>query len=528
MRFPKLAVLSILCACSALSVHAADETAWRFDLPPVAEPTIPDRAVGVADFGGVPDGRTLNTDAIANAIDAVTAQGGGRVVFPAGIWLTGPIALKSNLELHLEEGALLRFSPDIDLYPRVDAEIKGETAQFVMSPLWGVDLENLAITGRGVIDGSGEAWRPVKKFKLTERHWNELLAMGGELSPDGEMWWPSAAVRAKGRPTLLKLIQCKRILLEGVTFQNSPAWNLHPLLCEDLTARNITVRNPWWSQNGDGLNPESCRNVVIRDSRFDVGDDAITLKSGINERGRRRGVPTENVLVENCIVYHGHGGFVVGSEMSGGVRNIRVNNCVFMGTDVGLRFKSTRGRGGVVENIDIRNIRMTDIPTDAIRFNMYYGGNAPTEGEDGAPTTTEAAPPVDEGTPQFRNVWIENVTCRGAGRAVLLQGLPEMPIRGILLKSVSITADNGIDCMDAENITLHDVEIANRKGPVMRVFDSRQVAIDGLTYPNGAETMLALHGEKNAAIVVGGTDTSAAKQAVTAADGADRNAVTIR
>ena len=236
----------------------------------------------------------------------------------------------------------------------------------------------------------------VGKDRLTESEWKKKVASGGSVSADGKTWFPSEktkkaydeklsgvmengktlkdfdAIKDFLRPNLLVFSNCKKVLLDGVTFQNSPAWCLHPLLCEDLTLRNISVRNPWYSQNGDGLDIENCRNVVLTGSRFDVGDDGICLKSGANEEGRRIGVPTENVLIEDCVVYHAHGGVTIGSEMSAGVRNVRVNNCLFIGTDLGLRFKSQRGRGGVVEKIYISNVRMTDIATDAIGFNLFY------------------------------------------------------------------------------------------------------------------------------------------------------------
>jgi polygalacturonase len=275
---------------------------------------------------------------------------------------------------------------------------------------------------------------------------------------------------------------------------------LNPVLCEDLTLRNVTVRNPWYSQNGDGLDMENCQKVVVRDSRFDVGDDGICLKSGANEEGRRIGVPTENVLIEDCIVYHAHGGVTIGSEMSAGVRHVRVNNSIFIGTDVGLRFKSTRGRGGVVEKIYISNVRMTDIATDAIGFNLYYSGQGPGEGGEGVAAETKPVP-VSEKTPQFRDIYIEDVICRGARQAVALQGLPEMPIRGIHLRNVSLTAENGMACTDAQDITLDNVEILNSRGPVLSLLNSRDVQVDHLTYASGAGAVIKADGPNNTAVI---------------------------
>ncbi|MGI8634309.1 MAG: glycoside hydrolase family 28 protein, partial [Segetibacter sp.] len=219
---------------------------------------------------------------------------------------------------------------------------------------------------------AGDAWRMVKKEKLTETQWNKIVASGGVLSSDKKTWYPSAkslkgsTMESPGvissaktskdyeeikdflRPNLVVITGCDKVLLEGVTFQNSPAWNLHPLMTTNLIVRNVYAKNPWYAQNGDGIDVESCSNVLIEGSTFDVGDDGICIKSGRDEAGRKRAMPTQNVIVRNCTVYHAHGGFVIGSEMSGGAKNIFVSNCSFIGTDIGLRFKTTRGRGGIV------------------------------------------------------------------------------------------------------------------------------------------------------------------------------------
>ena len=231
-----------------------------------------------------------------------------------------------------------------------------------------------------------------------------------------------------------------------MTFRNSPAWNVHPLMCENVLIDNITVSNPEYAQNGDGLDLESCRNAVVRNSTFDVGDDGICIKSGKDADGRRRGLPCENVVIEGCTVFKGHGGFVIGSEMSGGVRNILVRNCTFMGTDTGLRFKSTRGRGGTVERIFIDGIGMTEIKGDAVVFDLYYGNKVATRVDsrgERVPAEVDAAP-VDETTPSFRDIRISNMVCAGARRAMFFNGIPEMPVRNVTLENVSITAVNQI------------------------------------------------------------------------------------
>src|SRR4029079_1976864 len=273
------------------------------------------------------------------------------------------------------------------------------------------------------------------------------------------------------RPNLLVFTKCNKVLLEGVTFQNSPAWNLHPLMCEDLTVRNVYAKNPWYAQNGDGIDVESCKNVLIENSTFDVGDDGICIKSGRDEAGRKRGMPTENMMIRNCIVYHAHGGFVIGSEMSGGARNIYVERCTFIGTDIGLRFKTTRGRGGIVENIYISDIAMKDISGDAILFDMYYAAQdpVPLAGEKREPPKVETLP-VSVETPQFRNFIINGVVCNGARKAIFVRGLPEMNVQQIVMENMIIQSREGLDMTEGSNITLRNVQlITSQTNPVMTI-----------------------------------------------------------
>jgi len=458
----------------------------EFDMPKVIEPTFQDNTVSITDFGAVGDGLTLNSQAFSDAIEAVSMKGGGRVLIPRGVWLTGPITLKSNINIHTENGALVMFSTNKDLYPLVETVYAGLNTVRCQSPISGKDLENVAFTGDGVFDGSGDVWRGVKRFKMTDAQWKKLITSGGVTNDKGDRWFPSESYK-KGdeinklgvpvgittmedfeemkdylRPVFVSLINCNKVLLDGPTFQNSPAWNLHMLMCENLTVRNVFVRNPWYSQNGDGLDIESCKNSVVYNCTFDVGDDAICVKSGKNEDGRKRGIPTENLIVKNCIVYHAHGGFVVGSEMSGGVKNMHVSACTFIGTDIGLRFKSTRGRGGIVEDIYISDISMINIPTQAISFNLFYGGSAP-KADPGDNSTDEnrkaRIPAVDETTPSFRDIHMKNIICNGAEKAILIEGLPEMMVKNVSIEDVKMKTNKGIELINAENISFKNVII---------------------------------------------------------------------
>ncbi|MDX5420317.1 MAG: right-handed parallel beta-helix repeat-containing protein, partial [Hymenobacteraceae bacterium] len=367
-----------------------------------------------------------------------------------------------------------------------------------------------------------------------------LLKSGGVLSDDGKIWYPSKSskrgdtkdnfnvpihftkkeqfepVKDFMRPVLLSIVNSKKVMLDGPTFQNSPAWNLHPLMCEDVTIRNLTVRNPWYSQNGDGLDLESCKNAVVYNNTFDVGDDAICFKSGKDKDGRDRGVSTENVIVKNNVVYHGHGGFVVGSEMSGGVKNVHVSNCTFIGTDIGLRFKSTRGRGGVVENIWISNIDMINIPTQAISFNLFYGGNSPVLDDDqkaGTEARDEKLVPVTEQTPAFRNIYMKNINVAGADQALALQGLPEMNLQNVNIENAMLKAKKGITAVDSDGIVLKNVKVETEQGPALTIYNSKNIDITGFSYNEGKEPVVKVLGPKTEKVRLEKKDFSnAAKQ----------------
>ena len=460
---------------------------YEFELPNVAGTAFKKDTFNIVSYGAVSSAKTLNTTAIQQAIDMAAKQGGGVVRIPSGFFVTGAITLRSNINLHLDPGAVLQFSSDAAQYPLVRTSWEGVEAIRAQSPISAKGERNIAITGSGIIDGAGEAWRPVKKGKLTAGEWEKLVRSGGVLDDKKETWYPTEralkgskldqpGVVAAGfteakaeeikeflRPNMISLRECEQILLEGVTFQNSPAWNIHPLLCKHLTVENISVKNPWFAQNGDGIDIESCEYVSVKNSRFDVGDDGICLKSGKDAEGRKRGRPSAHIMIENCVVFHGHGGVVVGSEMSGGVHDLFVSNCQFLGTDVGLRFKTARGRGGVVENVFIQDISMKNIAGEAILFDMYYQGKDPvaTYGN-GDATPVIQAMPVDEGTPQFKNIFVDRVVAKGAETGLLIRGLPEMPIHHIQLSNLDIEAKQSYRVIEATDIQLTNTRFTQK------------------------------------------------------------------
>lgn len=494
-----LSLLIFVFVIMSCTDKATDNTSYKyaylyenlpFEMPYIHVPVFPDNQVSVADFGGNPNGIALNTEAFEKAMEVLSQKGGGTLIVPKGVWFTGPIVFRSNINMHLEKGALILFSPDFDLYPLVETIFEGLDTRRCQSPISGRNLENIAITGEGSINGYGEAWRPLKKDKVTDRKWKQVVASGGFVH-SGNYWFPTEGslkghlmsdmnvprrdmteeqwleVKDFLRPVMVSFIECKNVYLQGVLFENSPAWNLHPLMCENVIIDGVYVKNPSYSQNGDGLDLESCVNSIVVNSIFDVGDDAICIKSGKDEDGRRRARPTENLIVDNCKVFHGHGGFIVGSEMSGGVKNISVKNCQFLGTDVGLRFKSNRGRGGVVENIYISDIYMYNIVTESFLFDLYYGGKSASESlADGdiIPASGEVFPVTKE-TPVFRNIYVKNLVSKNARRAMFFNGLPEMNIENINLENAFITARYGAEFSESKDITFKDVTVIPEEGP---------------------------------------------------------------
>lgn len=490
-----------------------------FSMPAIQLAVIPGTSVTITDFGAVADGRTMNTKAINDAINACAAKGGGRVIIPPGMWLTGPIELASNIELRVETGAMVFFSPKVEDYP---VPAKGNK---VTSPIHGRGLTNVAITGKGVFNGNGQYWRPIKKEKQTERQWKELIASGGVVTPDGKMWWPSkeamngdeylknlrkskknptpdeiAGAREFLRPTMVDLVGCNRVLIDGPTFTNTPGWALHPTDCEHVVIRNTTVTNNWWGQNTDAADISACRNVLFYRNVLDVGDDGICMKSSPGSDPKRE-FALENVVIADCIVYHAHGGFVTGSNTDGGMRNISVKNCTFIGTDIGLRFKSARDRGGKVENIFVDGIRMKDIATAAILFDMFYDGNGDNN-------------PGKERIPYFRNFDIRNVVCDGANEALFVRGLADAPIQSITLANLSITSDNALKMENADGFTLTNVWLNFKSGPVLTVKDGKNIHLDQVATSMRPELFVRATGSRTENIEVRKSDAANAKKVV--------------
>lgn len=517
------------------------------NLPKVIRPTFKTDTFNIVSFGALADGRTLNTESINKAISSCSEKGGGVVLIPAGLWITGPIVLKSKVNLHVSRSALLQFTADKSQYQLVEGSFEGRKTIRNESPISGTDLTDIAITGDGTIDAHGEVWRAMGKDRVTDIQWKQLITTG-VLSADGKTWYPSESY-AKGahksdgnttpgktlkdfgeikdflRPNMLVLTNCKRVLLQNTTFQNSPAWCLHTLLCENLTFDGVRVRNLPNAQNGDGMDIESCSYVKVENCTLDCGDDGICIKSGKDEEGRQRGKPSQYIVVQNNTVYEAHGGFVIGSEMSGGAHDIFVFNCTFIGTDNGLRFKTSRGRGGIVENIFIKDIYMRDIGHDAILFDMYYYAKAPTLAQTNGKVEIPAA---NDGTPQFRKFYINHLVCDGALRAMLIRGLPEMSIKDIFLDNITIRSQRGADIIEAQQIQLKDVTMECRDTkPLVNIENSRQIIFNQVKSLNAPDLFFSINGDRCKDVIVTKTNIAEAKNRADYNYGADKSALSI-
>ena len=493
------------------------EEKYSYELPKIYAPVFKKDTFNILRYGAKADGLTLNTKAINQAIELCSQSGGGVVLIPRGLWLTAGIVLKSNVEIHTEDGALIQFTKDYDQYALVKTNWEGSDAWRVQPPIYGVDLENIAITGNGVFDGGGEAWRQLKKSKVVDSDWKKVVNSGGVLNAEKDTWYAterslkastmkrpgvisegfdslkSLEIKEFLRPNLVVLTRCKNVLLENTTFQNSPAWTIHPLLCEHFILRGVKARAPSYAQNADGIDVESCKNFIIENSVFDVGDDGITIKSGRDVEGRKRNAPTENGIIRNNIVYRAHGGFVIGSEMSGGARNLYVYDCTFMGTDIGLRFKTTRGRGGIVENIYATNVTMTNILGEALLFDMYYNGKDFAESDKNPAIETQA---VSEATPQFRSFFISNITCTGAERGIVVRGLPEMNVKNISVRNSIFGAKTGMACIEGDGIELRNIVFNNQNDVAVNISNSRHLYFNNVTFSNTTKTALNIEGSK--------------------------------
>ena len=432
----------------------------------------------IKELGADITGLVKCTGLINTTIDKAAKEGGGTLYFPAGNYLTGPINMQSNITLHIESGATIRFSDDFEDYlPFMTVRWEGVVMKTFAPLINAQNANNLTITGRGTLDGQGKKWWDFDNPLITEarstgkithvtdiqRQWEE--ANKGLVVDD---YFKPTIERRFFRPPFIQFYECENILIEGVTIKNSPFWTINPEFCNNLVVHGITINNPSKDPKGpntDGINPSSCSNVRISDCFISVGDDCITIKSGRDADGRKYGRSCENITITNCVMLAGHGGVVIGSEMSGGVKKVTISNCVFNGTDAGIRLKASRGRGGVVEEIRVDNIIMNDIQKNAFIFDLFYDKASKEE-------------PVSERTPVFRNIHLSNITGNNIKKVGYITGIKEMPIEEISFSNINMVAEQGFTAKTATNIRFTNVDFAVTKGASIAMEDCRDIVLD--------------------------------------------------
>lgn len=454
------------------------------------------------ELGADTSGKNKCTDLINKTIEKAHAEGGGTLYFPAGEYLTAAINMKSNITLHVEAGAVIRFSDQFqDYMPFMRVRWEGIFMNTFAPLINARNAQNISITGRGTLDGQGAKWW---SFDLPIIKQTRTTGKATDLTPIQKQWedankdlvveeyYKPSIERRFFRPPFIQFLECDNILIEGVTIKNSPFWTINPVGCDNVVVHGVTINNPSEDPKGpntDGINPSSCKNVRISDCFITVGDDCITIKSGRDADGRRYGRPCENITISNCIMLSGHGGVVIGSEMSGGVKKVAINNCVFNGTDAGIRLKASRGRGGVVEEIRVNNIVMDNIRRNAFIFDLFYDKYSKPE-------------PISERTPVFRNIHISDVTGKNIKKIGYITGIDEMPVEEISFSNINLSAEEGFTVKTAKNIRFHNVDFAVDKGASITFTDCKNIVLDNISSkkPISAQAILEIENTENVLI----------------------------
>lgn len=450
-----------------------------FDMPAINVPKFPNNSCNVENYGAIGDGKFINTEAIKKAIDDCFKKGGGKVIFPEGKWLTGPIHFKSNINIYIKKGAEIVFTTNFDDYlPVVLSKFQSMEYYNFSPPIYARDCENIALTGEGKIEGNGEFWAKWARMPEMELEREKLFKMSQENVPAEERIF--GREDSGLRPSFIQFVNCKNILIEGITIGDGPMWTIHPIFSENIIIRNVNVKTH--SMNTDGVAIDSSRNILIENSHFSTGDDSIVIKAGLEDEGIRVNRPSENIVVRNCDFSEGHGAVAIGSEMSGGVRNVFVKDCSFRGASSGFRIKSTRSRGGFIENIWVSDVVMNQIREEAVVFNLQY--------------TSALKNKSASRVPILRNIHVNNMSGDCLGRAVDIVGQKDGIMENISFENINLAQGKKSELKYAKGISFRNISLKINDGPVLVIESSRDINLENLKCENNGEECLSVKGEK--------------------------------
>lgn len=450
-----------------------------FEMPAIEIPKFSKNICNIKNYGAVGDGKFINTQLIKNAIEDCSQKGGGKIIFPEGKWLTGPIHLKSGIDLNLEKNSEIIFTTNLDDYlPVVFSKFQTMEYYNFSPPIYGKDLENIGITGSGKIVGNGDFWEEWARTDNSEKQREKLFEMSRKGIPAEKRVW---GTKNSGlRPSFIQFVNCKNIFIEGLTIENGPMWTIHPIYSENMIVRKVNINTH--SINTDGIAIDSSRNILIEDSIFSTGDDAIAIKSGLEEEGLRTARPSENIVVRNSKFINGHGAIAFGSEMSGGIRNVLIEKSVFNGTDSGFRIKSTSSRGGFIENIWTKNIEMEKIRDDAIIFDLEYKSSLSSE---------------ILRKPTFSNMHFENIKGKDMDKALDTIGLENGKTENIYFKNNNFESANGSDLKYAKDFSFENFYLKiNSSRPALQVRNSQDIKFINFECGKTGNICLNIEGKK--------------------------------
>ena len=484
----------------------------------LSRPVFPGREFNIRDFGAIEGGIVKNTECIRKAIVAATTSGGGKVVVPKGVWLTGAITLENNVNLCLAKDAELLFSQDVQDYLPVVFSRHEDTECYKLSAfVYANGRRNIAITGEGTLNGQGKPWWNWKETNKASDA--RVIEMGNDNVPVQERIFDGTHGNVL-RPAFFQPMNCSNVLVEGVTFLYGAFWTITPTYCDTVVIRKVKITTEGaygHTPNGDGVDPSSSKNVLIEYCEFHTGDDCIAIKSGRDRDGLRVNRPTENVVVRSCAGFQGHGGIVIGSETSGDIRNVYARDCAFNGTDRIVRIKTARGRGGIIENMWFEHLSADTILQEALHINMLYTGKR------------FPAQPITETTPKIRNLHFSDITCTfGKAYAIELLGLPERSIENVSFDHITVNSAKGIHCVDADSITFQYVNVTTLHWPVIDILDSEEIKLSKIDVPGGSNPFLKVMGSRSSDISISETTTAPATKVLELGEDVPQNSVRIQ